>query len=241
MQLVTKNQDGQPVTTSLAVAQGTETQHKNVLESIRRYIVDFEEFGRVAFETRPFETAGGTQQREVAILNERQATLLLSYMRNSEIVREFKKQLVREFYRMAEELRQRPAFYIPQTLSEALQLAADQAKQLEHQAKQIEAAKPAVEYHERVAVADDCHSIDEAAKILRVGPRKLRQWLRANKFLRLDGLPIQDYMNRGYFRVIEKTIQLPFGHKLHKQVLVTGKGMQYLQRKIDHHLMGQEV
>jgi phage antirepressor YoqD-like protein len=241
MQLVTTTNDGQPVTTSLAIAQGTDNEHRAVLQLVRKYLADLEEFGRVAFEMRTFETAGGPQQREVAILNERQATLLLSYMRNSEIVREFKKELVREFYRMAEELRQRPSFYIPQTLSEALQLAADQAKQIEHQERQIEAAKPAVEYHERVAVADDCHSIDEAAKILKAGPRKLRQWMRDNKIFRIDGLPGQEYMNRGYFRVIEKTIPLPFGHKLHKQVLVTGKGMQFLQRKIDRHLMGQEV
>lgn len=30
------------------------------------------EFGRVAFETRPFATRGGRQMREVAMLNERQ-------------------------------------------------------------------------------------------------------------------------------------------------------------------------
>ena len=116
------------------------------------------------------------------------------------------------------------------------------AKESEQKALvQLEAAKPAIEYQARVANADDCHTIDEAAKILNAGPRKLRQWMRENKILRLDGMPMQDHMGRGYFRVIEKTIPLPFGHKLHKQTLITGKGMQYLQRKIDHHLMGQEV
>ena len=243
MQLVTTNRDGQPVTTSFAIAKGADVQHKNVMETVRRYIADFEEFGRVAFETRPFETAGGTQQREVAILNEHQATLLLTYMRNSDVVREFKKTLVGEFYRMAEALRKQAKPALPDfTDPVAAARAWADAKESEQKAiVQLEAAKPAVEYHDRVANADDCHTIDEAAKILNAGPRKLRQWMRENKILRLDGMPMQDHMGRGYFRVIEKTIPLPFGHKLHKQTLVTGKGMQYLQRKIDHRLMGQEV
>lgn len=131
---------------------------------------------------------------------------------------------------------------IPQTYAEALQLAADQARQLEHQAKQIEAAKPAVEFHARVgSVPDDAHTLDETAKLLKAGPRKLRQWMKDNKILRLDGTPYQEYMNRGYFVVIEKTIDIGHGYKLHAQTYVTGKGLQFLQRKIDHHLMGQEV
>lgn len=63
--------DGGPATTtSLVVAEGTQVQHKNVLELVRANLADFEEFGRVAFETRPFYTAGGTQQQTIAILTE---------------------------------------------------------------------------------------------------------------------------------------------------------------------------
>lgn len=100
-------QDGQAVTTSLAIAEGVGIQHKNVLELIRIYIKDLEQLGGVAFETRPFETKGGTQTREIAWLNERQATLILSYMRNSEVVRQFKLRLVTRFYEMAERIFQR--------------------------------------------------------------------------------------------------------------------------------------
>lgn len=89
--------DGVATTTSMRIANGTQVQHKNVLELIRTYLADFEEFGRVAFETRPFDTAGGVQRREVAILNEEHAALLFTYMRNNDIVRDFKKRLVREF------------------------------------------------------------------------------------------------------------------------------------------------
>ena len=130
---------------------------------------------------------------------------------------------------------------IPRTYAEALQLAADQARQIEQQTLQIEAAKPAVEFHERVAVAEDGHAIDEAAKILRVGPNKLRKWMRQVGILRADGLPAAEMMNRGYFRVIEKTIEIGHGFKLYRQSFVTGKGMQFLQRRIDRTLMGVEL
>ena len=92
--------NGQAVTTSLALAEGTGVQHKNVLELVREYINDLSEFEGVAFQTQPFATAGGMQSREVAILNEQHATLLLTYMKNSEVVRNFKKTLVKEFWAM---------------------------------------------------------------------------------------------------------------------------------------------
>jgi phage antirepressor YoqD-like protein len=130
---------------------------------------------------------------------------------------------------------------IPQTYAEALQLAADQARQIEQQTKQIEAAKPAVEFHERVADTTDAHTLDETAKLLRCGPRKLRAWMKVNQIMRLDGLPYQEHITRGYFRVIEKAIPIGGAYKLHAQTYCTGKGLQWLQRRIDHNLMGQEI
>lgn len=88
--LATPGDDGQPQTTSLIVAEGTGNQHKNVLELVRNNIADFEEFGRVAFQTRPRpEGQHGGGNVVIALLNEAQATLLLTYMRNSDVVRQF--------------------------------------------------------------------------------------------------------------------------------------------------------
>lgn len=92
--------DGVATTTSMRIANGTHNEHRAVLQLIRDNLADFEEFGRVAFEMQPFDTAGGMQQRNVAILTEEHATLLLTYMRNSDIVRDFKKRLVREFWEL---------------------------------------------------------------------------------------------------------------------------------------------
>lgn len=111
--------NGEALTTSLAIAEGVGNEHKHVIRLIRDYLSDLKEFGRVSFENAPFETAGGTQQREYAMLNEQQATLLITYMRNNDIVRAFKKQLVKAFY---EAMQSRS---VPKSLAQALRLAAD--------------------------------------------------------------------------------------------------------------------
>ncbi|WP_375642706.1 MULTISPECIES: Rha family transcriptional regulator [unclassified Bartonella] len=98
--LVTINNAGIAVTTSLKIAEGVGNSHATVIRLLRKNIKDFEEFGRVGFEIVPFKTNGGCQKREIAILNESQATLLMTYMRNNNTVRAFKKALVKAFYEL---------------------------------------------------------------------------------------------------------------------------------------------
>ncbi|TCB79340.1 hypothetical protein E0H89_03545 [Acinetobacter sp. ANC 3781] len=98
---------GVPKTTTLQIALGLGVQHKSVIQLVRSYKSDFSEFGLVtfemsnsAFEMSNWEHRQSTRGRhtEYAALNEQQATLLLTYMRNSPKVREFKKALVRAFF-----------------------------------------------------------------------------------------------------------------------------------------------
>jgi len=77
------------------------------MQLIRKHVKPMEELGRVQFEIASFATQGGSQAREVAILNEHQAALLLSLMRNSEKVIDFKVALVKEFFRIRDALRNR--------------------------------------------------------------------------------------------------------------------------------------
>lgn len=97
-------QNGVAVTSSFIISEGVAIQHKNVLELIKKYISDLKTFGNVLFETQSFKTAGGVQKREIAILNEPQTTLLLTFFKNTEIVRKFKVALVQKFYELREQL-----------------------------------------------------------------------------------------------------------------------------------------
>jgi len=89
------------------IAAGMGQQHRAVMQLLRRHIAALERFGRVQFEVASFATRGGAQQREIARLNERQAMLLITMMRNTDRVVDFKVSLVAEFARTREALAQR--------------------------------------------------------------------------------------------------------------------------------------
>jgi phage regulator Rha-like protein len=109
-------QNGVAVTSSFIISEGVAIQHKNVLELIKKYIGDLKTFGNVLFETESFKTAGGTQRREIAILNEPQTTLLLTFFKNTEIVRKFKVALVQKFYELREQLYEKSVQHEDNTL-----------------------------------------------------------------------------------------------------------------------------
>ncbi|ELQ6021949.1 Rha family transcriptional regulator [Cronobacter turicensis] len=92
------------VTNTDAIAKGVGRDHDTIIKLVDRNKSDIEEFGRVGFEIRTLETNGGKQKQRVALLNEQQTTLLITYMRNNEVVRAFKKRLVSEFFAMRGEL-----------------------------------------------------------------------------------------------------------------------------------------
>ncbi len=224
--------DGQAVTTSLAIAEGTGVQHKNILERIRKNNIDFNDFGRVTFETQTFETAGGIQNREVAILNEQHATLLLTYMRNNEIVKKFKKHLVKSFFEIRNVLRSQPPATTNMSKLDILKLAIESEEkriELERQNKglqdQINEDAPLVALAQRVSDYGDAVKLDIAAKAVDVPPMKYRQSVKDMGWLRADGHPMQFAIDRGYMKVKI----FPVHHK-HGAVtdsytpLITGKG-----------------
>lgn len=88
------------VTNTAAIAEGVGRDHDTIIKLVDRNKSDLEEFGRVGFEIRTLDTKGGKQKQRVALLNEQQTTLLITYMRNNEVVRAFKKRLVAEFFTM---------------------------------------------------------------------------------------------------------------------------------------------
>ena len=89
-----------PVTTSLIIAKGVKTEHHSVITLIRKHTKSLQEFGTVEFQIRK----SGGRPLEFAILNEEQTTFLITCMRNTEIVIEFKIKLVKEFYKMKKTL-----------------------------------------------------------------------------------------------------------------------------------------
>lgn len=198
---------GQPMTTSLAIADGVQHEHRAVLKLLRDHLSDFEDFGRVAFEVRPFETAGGVQQREIAMLNEHHATLLITFMRNIGPVKEFKKRLVAAFFKMSQELAGQ-RFKVPQSFPEAMRLAADLAEQKAQAEQQLAIAAPKAEALDRISAGDEAMTMTEAAKVLGIKREKLTNWLHANGWVyRQNGrwVAYQQHIENGRLQYKEAT------------------------------------
>lgn len=102
--LVTMAEDGEPRASSEVIASGVQQGHRGLVQLIRKHRDSFEGFGEVQFQTRLNRHGSPT---EFAMLNEHQAALLVSFMRNSPVVIGFKVALIREFYRMREALERR--------------------------------------------------------------------------------------------------------------------------------------
>lgn len=99
--------DGIPFTTSEVIAEFAGVKHHAVQQLITKHEADFKEFGQVAFEMRAVTYSRGTNYEKIFHLNEEQATLLMTYLKNTAQVRAFKKELVRQFYAMRRELSRR--------------------------------------------------------------------------------------------------------------------------------------
>lgn len=95
--------DKVPYTLSNIIAEGVGIKHSSITRTIRKHEKDFEEFGKLGFKIRPSDSGQG---EKIYKLNEDQAILLITYLKNTDIVRAFKKALVREFRRLKEEVTQ---------------------------------------------------------------------------------------------------------------------------------------
>lgn len=100
-----QNKEDVPVTTSKIVADGTKIQHHSITKSIQTYEKDFLELGILRFEIE--EIKGRGQPEKLYYLNEDQFLLLVTYLRNNDVVRKLKIALIKEFSAMKKFLLQK--------------------------------------------------------------------------------------------------------------------------------------
>ena len=99
--------DGEPYTTSEIIAAGTGMNHRRVRDAIRKYQKELKSFGKVGAYQTTFPGSRTGQTIPGYILNEQQATFLLTLLKNTPVVVEFKKELVQQFFVMRDELARR--------------------------------------------------------------------------------------------------------------------------------------
>lgn len=230
-QLVAITETGDAVTTSLAIAEGVGNPHKSVIQLIRQNTSDLEEFGPLAFEMRKGEAlpqGGFAKATEYAILNEQQSTLLLTYMRNNDVVREFKKRLVRAFFDLHQKQKVPDMANLSRLDILAMAMEAEQGRiALE---SKLQSVAPKVAFYDQVTKADDSISVAQAAKTMGTGRTRLFAFMRQIGWVTRKNEPYQAKIEQGYMDVKLGSWDHP-DHGLQQSVtaLVTGKGLAKLQ------------
>ena len=94
-----------------------------------------------------------------------------------------------------QELEAQAAPAVPQTMAQALRLAADQAEQLDAQREQLALQEPKVQYVDRYVAANGSLGFRQVAKLLQANEHEFRTWLQDAKIMYRLGNEWTAYQN----------------------------------------------
>jgi len=118
-------------------------------------------------------------------------------------------------------------------MARALKMA--DRKLLEYKNKVTE-LQPKADFFDAVADSKSAIEMSQAAKVLSFGKGRntLFKILREEGILRDNNEPYQEYIDRGYFRVVEQKYQKPTGDiEINIKTLVYQKGLDYVRKVLD--------
>lgn len=154
----------EPYTTSDIIAAGTGIAHRRIREAVRKYEKGLSAFGKVvAYQT----TLESGQAAAGYMLNEQHSTFLLTLLKNTPAVVEFKKELVRQFYDMRTMLLERSSPIWQDTRALAKEIRKQETESIkalvDYAAQQ--GSKNSERYYTNLSrLADDTAGIDERDK-----------------------------------------------------------------------------
>lgn len=216
---------------SVEIAELTGKQHKHVLDDIRKMLVEIQS----AEKSADYKDGKGRTQ----------PCLLLSKDESLCLVAGYSATLRMAIIKRWQELESQQGPKVPQTYAAALLEAGRLAMELDQAQATIALQAPKAEFADLVAGADKGTLIGNFAKAVGIGPKNIFVILREMKILMTGGnrhnLPFQEYLDRGYFTVVEKPYEVHGETRLGFQPLITGKGQQWLTKRLldSGHLKGE--
>lgn len=218
--------------TSREIAEYTGKRHSDVMEAIRTMEPAWEKVNGRKFPLVEYKDAKGEMRPEYQL--SKTECLYVATKFNDEA----RARLILRW----EELEQEQKHRLPQSFSEALMLAAQQAQELEQKELQLQAQAPKVRFAEAVETSTRSCLVAELAKIItqngyEIGQNRLFKWMRSQGYLGKQGeyynLPTQRAMELGLFEVKKTSISKPDGTVLVTTTpKVTGKGQVYFVNKL---------
>jgi anti-repressor protein len=219
------------------VANAFEKEHRRVLQDIRELKCS-DEYRLHNFVLTSQSVAmpkGGTREDKFYLVT-RDGFVLLVMGYTGEKAMRFKEAYIREFNRMEEELRGRASLPVPRTLKEALFIAARLEEERETLETKNRELAPKAEFYDAVSGSSTAMGMGKAAKILNfigTGRNNLLAFLRDSGILMPDNVPFQEYVDRGYFKVIERRYECKDGRtRVGLMTLVYQTGIGFIRRKL---------
>lgn len=214
-----------PMMSSREIAELTGKEHFHVMRDIRLML---NELGKnpAGYLQKWMHPQNGQEYDEFMLNEELTLTLVTGY---SAKLRE----AVIKRWKELEALGASSKFQVPTTLSSALRLAAEQAEQIERQAAQIEAQKPAVEFVGRYVDADGSKGFREVCKLLGAKENEFRSFLQdTNVVYKLGGrlVPYQPHIDAGRFEIKAGVTHDDHAYAFN-QTRFTPKGIEWIAGK----------
>lgn len=174
------------------------------------------------------DTLGGSQN--ITIINE---SGLYSLVLSSKLpsAKKFRRWITSE---VIPSIRRTGGYKLPQTMSEALRLYADELEKNAKLIEENEKMKPKAEFFDAVTDSKDAIPIGDVAKILDmgIGRNKLFEFLRDEKILMYNNQPYQKYIDQGYFRVVEQKYEKNGDVCINIKTLVFQKGVDFIRKRL---------
>lgn len=206
-----------PTMSSREIAELTGKRHDNVRADIEKMAAALS----LKFQEKT-EAADGGRPARVFVLEKRESLILVSG---------YSIELRAKIIDRWQELEAGAAPRVPQTLAQALRLAADQAEQIELQAAQLEQQRPAVEFVERYSTSTGNKGFREVCKLLGAKENAFRDFLVAEKIMyRLGGdwVAYAQHLVAGRFAVSTGTAEHAESSHAYNQHKFTPKGVAWI-------------
>lgn len=196
---------------------------------IARRIKDFDFQEGIDFCSFLSESSGGRPSKEYAITINMAKELCM--VERNDLGRKWRRYFI-DCEQQLQTVKQ--AIAIPQTLPEALRLAADLAEKNQQLLEQAKIDTPKAEWCDRVTAANEHMTITQAAKTLNYPPRKFKDYLRQIGFIYANSdTPMQEHIKTGravlryahYTTSDGNPVEKPYTH-------ITSKGLKWLYERM---------
>lgn len=219
---------------SMEVAEMVEKDHAHLMRDIRNYVdlLNQSNFGSVDFfKEDTYKDAKGEVRN--CYLISKKGCEFIAHKLTGQKGAIFTAKYIDRFHEMQDALSTKEMMKLP-SYPDALRAWADALEENRLLEAENAVLKPKAEFFDAVTDSKDAIPMANVAKVLDVkgiGRNNLFKILRAEKILQSNSIPYQEYIDRGYFRVVEQKYDKPYGEVgINIKTLVFQKGIDFIRK-----------